>query len=61
MLDRDEIIGRAYDDCMSEMYAKAQPSADFKQLVEDVKSGKIIDSNENPVYNRYYLSYEEFH
>ena len=60
MLDRDVIIKRAIDECMEEMYLKAQPSVSYKELIEKVKSGEIEDSHENPVYNRYYLSQEEF-
>lgn len=60
MLDRDVIIKRAIDECMEEMYLKAQPSVSYKELIEKVKFGEIEDSHENPVYNRYYLSQEEF-
>lgn len=58
MLTRDKIIEQAYHECMSEMYAKAQPSADFNQLLKDAKVGKI--SKDEKVYERYYLSQEEF-
>lgn len=60
MINRDSIIEEAYHKCMSEMYAKAQPSADYDKLIEGVKNGTIEDSSENPLYSRYYLSYEEF-
>lgn len=60
-LTRRDIIKRAYTECLSEMYAKAQPSADYNQLIQDVKDKKIKDSAHEPVYQRYYLSYEEFH
>ena len=60
MIDREKIIEQAYVECMCEMYAKAQPSADYKKLLEDVKNGKITDSPYDPVYSRYYLSYEEY-
>lgn len=60
MLDRDIIIGRAIDECVEEMFLKAQPSVNFKELVERVKSGEVEDSQENPVYDRYYLSQKEF-
>lgn len=60
MLDRDTIIQRAVHECLEEMYAKAQPSASYKELIEKIKSGEIEDSHENPVYSRYYLSQEEF-
>lgn len=58
MLDRDQVIRKAYTECMAEMYAKAQPSADYYQLLEDAKNGKI--GKDEKVYERHYLSYEEF-
>ena len=58
MLDKNTILERAYEECMCEMYKKAQPSVDYKQLLEDINSGKI-DKN-TKVYERYYLSQEEF-
>lgn len=60
MINRDAIIKRAIDECIEEMYLKAQPSVNYKELIEKVKSGEIEDSHENPVYNRYYLSQAEF-
>lgn len=58
MLDRDKILEKAYNECMAEMYVKAQPSADYYQLCEDAKNGKI--GKDERVYERYYLSQEEF-
>ena len=58
MLDRKEILERAYTECMVEMYAKAQPSVDYYQLLEDAKNGKI--GKDEKVYERYYLSRDEF-
>ena len=58
MLDRDEILKKAYHECMAEMYAKAQPSADYYQLLEDAKNGKI--GKDERIYERHYLSHEEF-
>ena len=34
MLDRDVIIQRAVHECLEEMYDKAQPSANYKELIE---------------------------
>ena len=59
-MDRREMLSRAVTDCMREMYAKAQPSIDYDELLAKVESGEIIDTNENPVYNRHYLSMQEF-
>ena len=60
-LTRDDIIDEAYMKCMNEMYAKAQPSTNFNELLEGVKNGTIIDTPYDKVFERYYLSYEEFH
>ena len=57
---REKIIEQAYNECLQEMYAKAQPPADFKKLVEDVKEGKITDTDKEPIYSQHYLSHEEF-
>lgn len=59
-LTRRDVIQEAYDACMREMYAKAQPSADYDAIVAGVKDGTIKDSDKDPVYARYYLSQEEF-
>lgn len=61
ILSRRDMMKRAYNECLTEMYAKAQPYADFNTLIEEVKNGNIKDDPHDPVYNRYYLSYEEFH
>ena len=58
MLVRENILEQAYTECMAEMYAKAQPSADYYQLIEDAKNGKI--GKDEKVYERYYLSQAEF-
>ena len=60
MLNRDKVIDQAFHDCMKEMYAKAQPSVDYDQLIADFKSGKITEDAKNHIYDRYYLSSEEF-
>lgn len=60
MINRDKILDEAFERCMEEMYLKAQPSVSYKKLVEGVKNGIIIDSIKTPLYNRYYLSHEEF-
>lgn len=58
-LDRETIVGEAIVRCLSEMYAKAQPSADYKKLLKMKEKGEIEDSNDNPIYKRHYLSQEE--
>lgn len=55
MLDRKQILKQAYHDCMKEMYAKAQPPADYDQLL------KLAEAGENAeIYKRHFLSVEEF-
>jgi hypothetical protein len=58
MLNREKIIDRAYYECLKEMYAKSQPSVDYDQLLSDFKEGRI--GKDECVYERYYLSYDEF-
>ena len=58
MLDRREIIQRAHDECMREMYAKSQPEADYDNLIQEYKEGKI--GKDERIYDRHYLSQEEF-
>ena len=60
MLDRKEILNKVYHDCMVEMYAKAQPMADYDNLVAELKAGKIDEEKDGPVYERHYISEEEF-
>lgn len=57
MRTREDILEQACLECLAEMYNKAQPSLDFKQYYQDVKSGKI-DKNDK-VYERHYLSSDE--
>lgn len=60
MISREKVLKQAIDGCMKEMYLKAQPSIDYDELIEKIKSGEIKDSAENPVYKRHYLSHKEF-
>lgn len=58
MLTREEILNKAYHDCMCEMYAKAQPEADWDNIIEEYRTGKL--GKEDRVYERHYLSMDEF-
>jgi len=60
MLDREEVLCKAYEDCIREMFAKAQPSADWDNIIAEVKAGKIDEKKDGPIYDRHYLSSEEF-
>ena len=58
MLNRREVLDKAIHDCYREMYAKAQPSADWDQIIQEFKDGKR-DKDER-VYEQHYLSQEEY-
>ena len=60
MLDREEVLSQAVYDCYREMFAKAQPMADWDALNAEYKAGKIDEKKDGPVYDRHYLSHEEF-
>lgn len=57
-VDKETILEEAINNCMREMYKKAQPSEDWDHIVYKYQSGEI--SKDEIVYNRYYLSQEEF-
>ena len=57
-VNRKEIIKKAIHDCYAELYAKAQPLADYDNLVAERKAGKI-NEEDGPVYDRHYISKDE--
>ena len=57
MLERENIIEEAIHNCMKELYAKAQPEADYDNLLEEYRTGKI--GKDERIYERHYLSEEE--
>ena len=57
-LTRREIMHRAIHDCMKEMYEKAQPSADWDNIVAEYQEGKI--GKDERIFERHYLSHKEF-
>lgn len=58
MLDRKEILNKAIHDCFKEMYAKAQPSADWDQIIKEYETG--VRGKDERVYEQHYLSQEEY-
>ena len=58
MLNRDKIISEAIDRCLTEMYDKAQPRADWHDYVEKAKRGEI--GRDERIYERHYLSQTQF-
>lgn len=59
IVNRKEIIKKAIHDCYAELYAKAQPLADYDNLTAEIKAGKIDEEKEVAIYNRHYISKEE--
>lgn len=59
MKTREDILEQACLECLTEMYAKAQPSLDFKQYLDDVKSDKVPEGDK--IYEGHYLSSDELH
>ena len=60
MLNRESVLEKAYHDCMVEMYRKSQPSASYDEYVKMYKAGVLRDDDHDRVYNRHYLSREEY-
>ena len=70
-INRDYIMRRAINECMSEMYAKACPSADWNALCKNYEvqyldaekrgdTKKLDELKKIRIYERYYLPHEEF-
>ena len=60
-LTRNDVIKKAYDECLTEMYAKAQPPLDYMDTVRRIKKGEEVETKLDPLYQRHYLSQDEFH
>ena len=56
--NRKDMLNKAYEDCMRELYARAQPSADYDNIIDEYRQGKI--GKEERVYERHYVSKEEY-
>ena len=56
MITRTDILSEAIHKCLAEMYRWSQPSIDIDQLIAD----GFKDNKENPLYDRHYLSQENF-
>lgn len=57
-LDRKTIFSKAYDDCLEEMFNKAQPRASYKEYVKMYQRGMLGENDR--VYEWHYLSHEEY-
>ena len=59
-LTRKDVMIKAVMDCRTEMYAKAQPPLDYPDALRRIENGEQLDTNLDPLYERHYLSNEEF-
>lgn len=60
MVERETILQKARHDCMAEMYRKSQPSASYDEYLKMYRAGLLRDDDKDRVYNRHYLSREEY-
>lgn len=60
MVERQTVLQKARHDCMAEMYRKSQPSASYDEYLKMYRAGLLRDDDKDRVYNRHYLSEEEF-
>jgi len=59
-LDKDDIIIEAIERCKKEMYARAQPPADYDDIVKGYEEEQAAGKEISRVYTRHYLSQQEF-
>ena len=59
-ITREDVLLKAVEDCYREMFAKAQPEADWDNLIAEYSAGKIDEKKDGPIYDRHYLSIEEY-
>lgn len=57
IISREEILKKAVEECMTELYKYAQPAGGYQEF-KDILEHKYEDSREDPLYQRYYLSEE---
>ena len=59
-ITREDVLLKAVEDCYREMFAKAQPEADWDNLISEYRAGKIDEKKDGPIDDRHYLSIEEY-
>lgn len=57
-MNRTEILEEAVHRCYKEMYAKAQPPADWDEILEKARRGE--EDKNFPFYRQHYLSQEQY-
>lgn len=58
-MKRIDIIKEAIYNCLKECYKKSQPSADFDNILKEIKENEE-NNKDARIYERYYLSNEEY-
>ena len=56
MIRRREILVKAIDECLVEMYKWAQPSINLREYIDNPE--KVNETENDKFFNRYYLSRE---
>lgn len=59
MLDRNNVIKRAIEECFYEMYKWAQPSINLKEYIKNPEL--VNETDDDKFYMRYYLSRDNVH
>ena len=59
-LDKDDIIMEAIERCKKEMYARAQPPANYDDIIKGYEEEQAAGKEITRVYTRHYLSQQEF-
>lgn len=58
MIDRNLILDRAQNECITELFAKSQPPLDYQKLLNDIESGQDYDE----LYDKHhYLSLDDYY
>jgi hypothetical protein len=55
-LDREKVFQWAFHGCMREIYRRAQPSANWDDILAKLKTGEIDDSPSDKLIDRHYIS-----
>ena len=59
MVNRREIVSKAIQECLTELYKWAQPSIDFNtisKLLENKATRGFVDNEQDSLYKRHYIS-----
>lgn len=58
MIDRNSILDRAQNECITELFAKSQPPLDYQKLLSDIENGQDYDESYD---EHHYLSLDDYY